>query len=120
MTIHGRCHCGNIAFELTWDPAEPDPVEIPARECTCTFCMKHGAAWTAHPKAALEIAIEDPKHASAYAFCTRTADFHVCTRCGMVPVATSRIDGVLFAVVNVNTFEAFDRSRLRSAPTNLD
>jgi hypothetical protein len=28
MRIHGSCHCGNIAFDLAW---EPDPAEIPAR-----------------------------------------------------------------------------------------
>jgi hypothetical protein len=117
VLIHGRCHCGNIAFDLTW---EPDCVDIPARACTCTFCTKHGAVWTADPGAALQIAIEDPARTFAYAFGTRTADFHVCTRCGMVPVVTSRIDGTLYAVVNVNAFEGFDRSRLRSASTNLD
>ena len=31
MLVHGRCHCGNISFSLTW---EPDPAEIPARACT--------------------------------------------------------------------------------------
>jgi len=33
MLIHGKCHCGNIAFSLTW---EPDPAEIPARACACS------------------------------------------------------------------------------------
>jgi hypothetical protein len=28
MLIPEKCHCGNIAFTLRW---EPDPVEIPAR-----------------------------------------------------------------------------------------
>ena len=43
MLIHGKCHCGNISFSLTW---EPDPGEIPARACTCSFCTKHGGVWT--------------------------------------------------------------------------
>ncbi len=34
MLITGKCHCGNIAFELEW---EGDPPEIPARACGCTF-----------------------------------------------------------------------------------
>src|SRR5215831_15619323 len=52
MLIHGRCHCGNIAFALTW---EPDPVEIPARACTCSFCVKHGGVWTSYPSGALAV-----------------------------------------------------------------
>ncbi|HEX7111491.1 MAG TPA: hypothetical protein VF216_03535, partial [Mizugakiibacter sp.] len=40
--------------------------------------------------------------------------------CGVVPVATSRIDGRLYAVVNVNTFEGVDPSRLRRSASTLD
>jgi hypothetical protein len=75
MRIDGRCHCGNIAFALAW---EPDPVEIPARACACSFCVKHGNVWTAKPDGLLEVAIADPALVSRYAFETRTADFHVC------------------------------------------
>ena len=34
---------------LTWDP---DPKEIPARACDCTFCQKHGGVWTSNPRGA--------------------------------------------------------------------
>jgi hypothetical protein len=117
MLIHGRCHCGNISFSLTW---EPDPVEIPARACTCSFCRKHGAAWTSHPGAALEVVVADPALISRYEQGTETAQFHICARCGVVPVVTSRIDGVLYAVVSVNAFEDIDPSLLRRASVNLE
>ena len=110
MLIHGRCHCGNIAFSLAW---EPDPPEIPARACDCSFCTKHGGVWTSNPKGALEVSIRDRSLVSVYAHGTRTADFHVCSRCGIVPVVTSRIDGRLYAVVSVNAFEGVDPSLLR-------
>lgn len=115
--IRGRCHCGNIAFALTW---EPDPTEIPARACTCTFCVKHGGVWTSHAPGALEIAIADPALVSRYAFGTRTAEFHVCSRCGAVPVATSRLDDRDYAVVNVNTFDDVAPSLLRHASASFD
>ncbi|MDB4969309.1 MAG: hypothetical protein JWN44_4998 [Myxococcales bacterium] len=117
MLIHGGCHCGNIALRLTW---EPDPVEIPARACTCSFCVKHGGVWTSNPAAALEVVVADRSLVSKYEFGTRTAQFHVCTRCGIVPVVTSRIDDQLYAVVNVNALEGVAPSLLRPAPAKLD
>ena len=117
MLIKGKCHCGNISFSLAW---EPDPAEIPARACGCSFCTKHGGVWTSNPTAALEVVVKDPSLVHQYAFGTRTADFHICVRCGIVPVATSRIDGHTYAVVSVNAFEGVDQSLLRRVPTSFD
>jgi len=117
MLIHGKCHCGNISFSLTW---EPDPVEIPARACTCSFCTKHGGVWTSNPNGGLEVRVKESSRVSKYAFGTRTAVFHVCTRCGAVPVVTSEIDGRVYAVVSVNAFEGVDQSLLRRASTSFD
>ena len=117
MLIRGKCHCGNIAFSLTW---EPDPREIPARACGCSFCTKHGGVWTSNPGGALKVRVEDPSRVSRYAFGTRTADFHVCTRCGIVPVVTSSIEGRLYAVVSVNALEDVEASILRREPASFD
>ncbi|HWO18207.1 MAG TPA: hypothetical protein VNO30_05505, partial [Kofleriaceae bacterium] len=117
MLLHGKCHCGNISFTLTW---EPSPAEIPARACTCSFCTKHGGVWTSNPAGALKIVIEDPALVSKYAQGTRTADFLVCARCGIVPVVTSQIDGRLYAVVSVNALEDIDPALLRRSPANLE
>lgn len=117
MLIRGRCHCGNIAFSLTWDP---DPAEIPARACTCSFCMKHGGVWTSNPRGALRVEIGEVKSVSRYAFGTKTAEFHICARCGVVPVVTSRIDERVYAVVSVNAFENVDATLLRRAPIGFD
>lgn len=117
MLIHGKCHCGNISFSLTW---EPDPVEIPARACTCSFCTKHGGVWTSNPNATVELLVKDFSLVSRYTFGTRTAEFHICTRCGAVPVVTSEIDGRTYAVVSVNAFEGVDPSLLRRASASFD
>jgi len=117
MLIHGRCHCGNISFALDW---QPDPAEIPARACTCSFCRKHGGVWTSNPGASLEVNIAEPALVSKYAFGTQTAQFHICARCGGVPVVTSLIDAQLFAVVSVNAFENVEPSLLRHAPASFD
>jgi hypothetical protein len=117
MLISGRCHCGNIAFELLW---EPEPAEIPARACTCSFCIKHGGVWTSCPAATLSVVIADPGGVSRYAFGTKTAQFHICTRCGVVPFVTSEIDGKTYAVVSVNAFQGVDRSLLKHASATFD
>ena len=117
MLIHGKCHCGNISFSLAW---EPSPTEIPARACGCSFCTKHGGVWTANPKGALKVEVKDRALVSKYAFETRTADFHICARFGVVPVVTSRIDDRLYAVVSVNAFEGIDPSLIRRAPASFD
>jgi hypothetical protein len=117
MLIPGSCHCGNLAFVLDWGT---EPSEIPARACTCSFCIKHGGVWTAIPTGSLTIAVKDPARVSDYAFGTGTAQFHVCAVCGAVPVVTSRIEGRLYAVVNVNTFEGVDEALLRRSASTFD
>ena len=117
MLIRGACHCRNIAFELDWIP---EPTQIPARACTCDFCTRHGGVWTSCPGGSLRIAVREPALVSLYAFGTRTAEFHVCARCGVVPVVTSRIDGRDHAVVNVNAFEGVDPSLLSRSGVTFD
>lgn len=99
MLIRGKCHCGNISFSLTWDP---EPKEIPARACDCTFCQKHGGVWTSNPRGALEVALADESRVSRYAF------------------VTSRIDDRLYAVVSVNAFENVDAALLKRAPISFE
>jgi hypothetical protein len=70
MLITGSCHCRNISFALTW---EPEPSEIPARACTCSFCTKHGGVWASCPTGSLEVTVKDPSIVSKYTFGTKTA-----------------------------------------------
>jgi len=115
--IAGSCHCGNISFALQW-PGEAG--EIPARSCGCTFCVKHGGVWTSHPQARLKVRISDAGNVARYNFGTGTADFMVCARCGVAPLVTSQIEGTTYAVVNVNSFDDVDRSRIRSAASSFE
>ena len=117
MLINGKCHCGNISFSLAW---EPDPIQIQARACSCSFCAKHGGVWTSNPRGTLRVAVKGPTLVSKYTFGTGNASFHTCTRCGVVPVVTSRIEGRLYAVVSVNAFEGIDPARIRRESTDFD
>jgi hypothetical protein len=117
MLITGKCHCGNITFDLEW---QGDPPEIPARACGCSFCVKHGSVWTSNPNSRLAVAVRDATLVSKYAFGTRTATFHVCSRCGAVPLVTSEIEKRLYAVVNINAFENVDQSWFRRTTANFE
>lgn len=117
MLISGSCHCGNISFKLNW---EPEPAQIPARACTCSFCTKHGGVWTSCPTGSLDVTVRKPSSVSRYSCGTKTAEFHVCSACGIVPLVTSRIAGNLYAVVSVNALENVEPSLLRRASTTFD
>ncbi len=117
MRIEGKCHCGAIAFVLQW-PGEGST--IPVRACSCTFCTKHGGVYTSHRDAELAAVIHDRALVSRYRFGTETAEFYLCSRCGVVPFVTSAIEGNLYAVVNVNSFEGIDPSCFSRAVTDFD
>ena len=82
--------------------------------------MKHGGVWTSNPKAVLRVSTHDPARVNEYTFGTGTAKFHICTRCGVVPVVTSTIGGRTYAVVSVNAFENVDPALLKRAPASFD
>lgn len=117
MLLPGRCHCGNISFSLA---VLPDPTELRASACTCSFCSKHGAVWTAHPAGVLKVEVEASALVARYSFATKTAQFHACSCCGVVPLVTSRIESRLYAVVSVNALEGVDRSLFRHQPVSFD
>ena len=117
MLIRGSCHCGNVSFQLDW---QPEPAEIPARACSCSFCLKHGGVWTSCPTGSLVVEIQDRACVSKYSFGTKTADFHVCSSCGAVPVVTSEIGGKTYAVVSVNAMDGVDPAVLKRAPVSFE
>jgi hypothetical protein len=117
VLIAGGCHCGNIRLALRWTP-EPDG--IPARACDCSFCRKHGGVWTSCPQGELRVTVREPALVERYSFGTRTADFHVCRACGVVPLVTSRIEEQLYAVVSVNALEGLEPELLRHAPASFE
>jgi hypothetical protein len=110
MVIKGGCHCGNLHYELLWPQSLGD---IAVRNCSCTFCQKHGDA-------ELEVGIDDTTMVSKYRFGTKTADFYVCSVCGVVPFIACEIDGQQYAVVNTRTFKDLAGKSLISSKSSFD
>ncbi|OHX19052.1 hypothetical protein BI344_09885 [Chromobacterium sphagni] len=115
--MDGACHCGNISFDLNWLPG---PAEIPARRCACSFCRKHGGVWTSCRDGSLRVSVREPGRVSCCRSGAGTAEFHVCAACGVVPLVSSRIAGNVYAVVNVNAFEALSIPEGCDEPVSFD
>ncbi len=115
--IHGSCHCGNVSFTFDWPGGDGF---IPVRACSCTFCQKHRGVWTSHPEGLVKLSVGDPARVQRYRFGTGTADFHICTECGVAPIVTSEIDDSEYAVVNVHCFDDVDRADLEESATDFE
>lgn len=115
--ISAACHCGNLRLDIGW-PGPADGIKV--RNCSCSFCVKHGGAWTSHPDARLRITINDAGALTRYRFGTKTADFLLCQTCGVVPAVVCEMEGSLYAVVNVNTFSNLDTCELEQSSTDFD
>jgi len=114
--IRGSCHCGNIKFVFA---RLSDKASLPARECACSFCQKHGGVWTSDPKGSLRMSVADVNKVDEYRFGSETAEFYVCLSCGVVPLVLSRSDEVQYAVVNVNTFDDVQGLEVSEAKTDF-
>jgi len=66
----------------------------------------------------LEIA--DEARVARYRFGSKTADFHVCQACCVIPIVTCTIDGRRYAVFNVRTFDDVDRSELAESAADFE
>ncbi|MHA7819802.1 MAG: GFA family protein [Erythrobacter sp.] len=114
MAIHaGRCHCG--AMELSFESAMP-VAQLGARACQCSFCRAHGASWTSDPEGHCRVGWSAKP--IRYRFGTKTADFLICSRCGMVLAATSDIEGSPFGVIRVECLN--DSERFLAASNDMD
>lgn len=115
--LSGSCHCGNIRYRY----GSPVPeAEIAARACGCSFCTRHGAAYTSHVEGWLQVVVDDASLLLRYRFGTGSADFFVCARCGIVVLATSDIGGALYGVINVRTLPRGALLARRARATTFD
>ena len=75
------------------------------RACQCSFCQKHGAAYTSDPAGSVRFVHEDPTALSRYRFGHKTADFVFCGRCGGYLGAVTEEEGQALMVINLRALD---------------
>ena len=118
MRINGTCHCGNIIFALDWEP-------FPRRDsgARLRLLVLHQARRRVDFGAGRRAENHSAGARARFALCIRHAHCRVprLLRVAVcMPVVTSEIEGHLYAVVNVNTFDGVDPALLQRWPANFD
>jgi len=98
MQAHaGQCHCGALAFLYR----TALPVETWAiRACDCSFCRLHAVLSTSDPAGLLEFRVVRADALQRYRFGLRTADFLLCTQCGVYVGAQIETARGIFGIIN--------------------
>ena len=98
--LRGSCHCGNVEFTLFTEKSADDFVP---RRCSCSMCRRHGASYISDPEGRLALRYRDPSLLSLYRFGHGTAQWIICSRCGVLTAVLCEIDDRLRAVVRVQS-----------------
>jgi hypothetical protein len=99
-TVHGGCHCGRIALEMTLSkPAS----EFTPRACDCSFCRKHGAAWLSDAHGSLRVRLRGEP--VVYRQGSAQAEFIACAHCAVLVLVRYEHEGRVHAAVNVRALE---------------
>ena len=97
ITIRGGCHCKRVRVEFT---THREPSATNPRACDCSFCKKHGAAYVSDPAGQLRIVVGDPSVLRSYRQGSETAEFRLCSDCGVLVAVTFEHAGRLYGAVN--------------------
>ena len=100
-TFTGSCHCGRlrVAFSTDLGAARFTP-----RECDCSFCRKHGAAYISDPAGRLSIAFSQGA-LHRYRQGSNTAEFLVCSQCGVLVAVTFEHNSRVYGALNVGCLD---------------
>ncbi len=119
MSAHrfeGGCHCGNLGF--VFEASAPLEV-LGLRACQCSFCRAHGARTTSDPNGTIRVSVRDESKLSRYRFGLKTADFLVCSACGVYIGAVMQDGDHRWMTVNANTFRQPPRSDFSVSPMDF-
>jgi len=107
---NGRCHCGNVEFEVEL----PNGFEELSR-CNCSMCARRGAVVTSVPLSAFKI-LKGANQLSLYQFNTKKAKHYFCANCGIYTHHKRRANPNQYAV-NIACIEGVNPFELGDIPT---
>ena len=116
-TFRGACHCGSIAFEYRTKIAPPD---WSIRACQCAFCRAHDALSTSDPEGALFFEAPAVEQLQRYRFALKTADFLLCSNCGVYVGAVIQTPNGDFGIINTHALAARPDDLADVAPISYD
>ena len=75
------------------------------RACQCSFCRAHGVRATSDPSGTVQFEVANSDSLVRYQFGLRTAQFLICSRCGVYVAAVITTPRGRFATINVNVLD---------------
>jgi hypothetical protein len=101
LRLNGSCHCNRlrVAFSTSLDPTGFTP-----RECDCSFCQKHGAAYISDPAGRLSISFSRGA-LQRYRQGSSTAEFLICSQCGVLVAVTFEHNSRIYGAVNIGCLD---------------
>ena len=113
----GACHCGAIGFEYT---TTIPPADWSVRACQCAFCRAHDALSTSDPGGSIRFLANDASRLQRYRFALMTADFLLCTNCGVYIGAVIETETGRFGIVNTHSLAPVPEDIADVAPVSYE
>jgi hypothetical protein len=113
----GRCHCGALGIIYG---TEIDPLYWRLRHDGCSFCRRHGVVGTSDSAGKLSVDIRDPSRVQHYRFAHRTADFLLCSDCGVFVAAITDTAQGKRAVINARVLDGVSLNWTSVAEVHFD
>ena len=117
QVFEGKCYCGGIGFRYATNVA---PGEWSIRACQCRFCLAHDALSTSDPAGSVAFVSTNPERLQRYRFGLKTADFLLCTNCGVYIGAVIETDTGRFGIVNTHALAPLPENIAGVAPMSYD
>jgi hypothetical protein len=115
--IEGECHCGRVKVRVSLSRASED---FELRACQCSFCARHGARTFADPNGRAIIEAHTPEMLQRYRFGLRTADYLICTECGVYIGVLLEAGGAQLVTLNAGGLDIPEFRGRPARPVNYD
>jgi hypothetical protein len=96
------------------------PSDWSIRACQCQFCLSHAALSTSDKQGELAFHAADPAALQRYRFALRTADFLLCSNCGVYIGAVIEIADRRYGIVNTRALAPAPAEIAALAPISYD